>query len=83
MINVLARIDLQEIAVALLLGTTILFLQATAPHITAPHALTQNAKSAALQTLVSAIPVMEIIEILVRAPATAPVILIILQQAIL
>jgi hypothetical protein len=46
-INVLARIDLQEIVAALLMGTTILFLQATVLHTTAPLALTLSAKSAA------------------------------------
>jgi hypothetical protein len=82
-INVLARIEFQEIAAVLLLGTTILSPSEIVLHTTAPLALTLSAKSAAVQALVSAIPVMEIIEILVLAPATAPVILIILQQAIL
>jgi hypothetical protein len=46
-INVLARIDLQEIAAVLLLGTMILSPLEIVLHTAAPLALTLNAKSAA------------------------------------
>ncbi len=65
------------------MATTILSLWEIVLHITVPLALTLSVKSAAAQALVSAIPVMEITEILVLARATTLVILMLSSREIL